>query len=83
MIAAKRLPKPRNVLKPIHACLTSILQWRIIHRQMADTGRKFRTNGSVAQDQLLMLLIYPKNIQDDLTPSQVKSLRQVVEAEYP
>jgi hypothetical protein len=38
---------------------------------------------AVAQDQLLMLLIYPKNVQDDLTPEQVRMLRQIVEAEYP
>ncbi|MEZ4861043.1 MAG: hypothetical protein R3C14_07050 [Caldilineaceae bacterium] len=37
----------------------------------------------VTQDQLLMLLMYPKNVRDDLTPVQVKMLRQIVEAEYP
>jgi hypothetical protein len=29
-----------------------------------------------------MLFIYPKNVQDDLTPAQLKALRQIVEAEY-
>lgn len=38
---------------------------------------------AVIQDQLLLLLIYPKNMQDDLTQAQVKMLRQIVEAEYP
>jgi mRNA-degrading endonuclease RelE of RelBE toxin-antitoxin system len=38
---------------------------------------------AVAHDQLLMLLIYPKNIQDDLTPAQIKVLRHIVEVEYP
>lgn len=38
---------------------------------------------AVKQDQLLMLLMYPKNVQDDLTPAQLKLLRQLVEAEYP
>ena len=38
---------------------------------------------AVVQDQLLMLLIYPKNVQDDLTPAQVKILRRIVETEYP
>jgi len=38
---------------------------------------------AVAQDQLLLLLVYPKNVQDDLTPAQVKMLRQIVKAEYP
>lgn len=35
------------------------------------------------QDQLLMLLMYPKNVQGNLTPAQLKLLRQVVEKEYP
>lgn len=38
---------------------------------------------AVAHDQLLLLLIYPKNVQDDLTPAQRKLLRQIVEQEYP
>jgi len=38
---------------------------------------------AVKQDQLLMLLIYPKNVQDNLTPAQLNLLRQVVETEYP
>ena len=38
---------------------------------------------AVAQDQLLMLLIYPKNVQDDLTKEQLKLLREIVEADYP
>ena len=38
---------------------------------------------AVRQDHILMLLMYPKNIQDDLTPMQLKMLRQIVETEYP
>ncbi len=38
---------------------------------------------AVSQDHLLMLLIYPKNVQDDLSPAQLKVLRQIVEREYP
>lgn len=38
---------------------------------------------AVKQDHLLMLLMYPKNVQDDLTPAQLKMLRQIVEREYP
>jgi len=37
----------------------------------------------VQQQHLLMLLIYPKNVRDDLSPTQLKSLRQIVKAEYP
>lgn len=36
----------------------------------------------VAQDQILMLFIYPKNEQDDLTRQQLKILREIVEKEY-
>lgn len=38
---------------------------------------------AVEQTQILLLLIYPKNAQDDLTPAQLKLLRQIVETEYP
>jgi len=35
----------------------------------------------IADERLLMLLIYPKNVQDNLSPAQLKALRQVVERE--
>lgn len=38
---------------------------------------------AVTQERLLMLFVYPKNVQDDLSPAQLKMLRQIVEAEYP
>jgi mRNA-degrading endonuclease RelE of RelBE toxin-antitoxin system len=38
---------------------------------------------AVARDRLLMLLIYGKNERDDLTPNQLKTLRRIVEREYP
>ena len=37
----------------------------------------------VAGSQILMLLIYAKSEQDDLTPQQLKVLRKIVEEEYP
>jgi mRNA-degrading endonuclease RelE of RelBE toxin-antitoxin system len=37
----------------------------------------------VKQDQILMLMAYAKNEQENLTPEQVKILRQIVESEYP
>jgi hypothetical protein len=37
----------------------------------------------VAHDRLLMLTIYAKSEQDDLTSDQVKLLRKLVEDEYP
>jgi hypothetical protein len=38
---------------------------------------------ATAQEHVLMLFIYAKNEIDNLTPKQIKMLRQVVEAEYP
>ena len=38
---------------------------------------------AVAQDTILMLYIYGKHERADLTPAQVKMLRQIVEEEYP
>lgn len=35
------------------------------------------------QDHLLMLFIYAKNESDDLTRDQIKTLRNIVEREYP
>ena len=37
---------------------------------------------AAGQDQLLMLLMYPKSERDDLSPSQLKLLRKLVEEEY-
>lgn len=36
----------------------------------------------VAHDQILMLFMYPKNEKDDLTQTQIKVLREIVEKEY-
>ena len=38
---------------------------------------------AVRQEQIILLFIYPKNVQDDLTPSQLRVLRTIVETEYP
>lgn len=38
---------------------------------------------AVSHAQILLLLIYPKNVKDDLTQAQRKLLRQIVEKEYP
>jgi len=34
------------------------------------------------QGTILLLFIYPKNVQEDLTPDQLKQLKKVVEEEY-
>ena len=36
----------------------------------------------VAQGQILMLFMYPKSERDDLTPQQLKILRDIVQKEY-
>lgn len=38
---------------------------------------------AVQKEQLLMLLIYSKTKQDDLSPEQLKTLRYIMEEEYP
>jgi hypothetical protein len=38
---------------------------------------------AVVQDKILMLFMYAKNEQDDLTPEQLKVLRKLIEEEYP
>ena len=36
----------------------------------------------VVENQILMLFMYPKNEKDDLTPQQLKVLREIVEKEF-
>ncbi len=38
---------------------------------------------AVEQNRLLLLLMYPKNVRDNLSPAQLKMLRQIVKEEYP
>jgi len=38
---------------------------------------------AVPQDRILMLFIYAKNESADLTTGQIRTLRQIVEKEYP
>jgi hypothetical protein len=38
---------------------------------------------AVSKEQILLLLIYAKNEQDDLSSEQLKVLRRIVEEEYP
>jgi mRNA-degrading endonuclease RelE of RelBE toxin-antitoxin system len=38
---------------------------------------------AVAQERILMLLVYSKNERDDLSADQMRILRRVVEAEFP
>ena len=34
------------------------------------------------EDQILLLFMYPKSEKDDLTPQQLKVLREIVEKEF-
>src|SRR5437660_5790856 len=38
---------------------------------------------AIAQEQLLLLFLYPKTERADLTPAQLRILRAIVEDEYP
>jgi mRNA-degrading endonuclease RelE of RelBE toxin-antitoxin system len=38
---------------------------------------------AVVPEKLLMLLIYTKSEQEDLTPEQLKVLKRIIEKEYP
>ena len=38
---------------------------------------------AVEPEQLLLLLLYPKSEHVDLTPGQLKTLKRIVEEEYP
>lgn len=38
---------------------------------------------AVSPEQILMLFIYPKGERDDLTPTQIRALKQIVEEDYP
>ena len=38
---------------------------------------------AVTHERLLMLFVYPKTERGDLTPEQIKVLRQIIETEYP
>jgi hypothetical protein len=36
-----------------------------------------------AREAILMLYTYPKSVQDDLTPEQLKALKSIIDEEYP
>jgi len=46
-------------------------------------GARVIYDWAVEQGQLLMLFLFAKNERDDLSPAQRKTLRQIVEDEYP
>jgi mRNA-degrading endonuclease RelE of RelBE toxin-antitoxin system len=58
------------------------VRWGLRHRGERG-GVRVIYYWAIQQERVLMLLIYPKNVQDDLTPAQLKALKQVIEAEFP
>jgi len=58
------------------------LRWQIRGRGKRG-GARIIYYWEVSEDQLLMLMIYPKSKQTDLTPAQLRILKQIVEEEYP
>ena len=45
-------------------------------------GARFIYYWAVSEERIYMLLLYPKNVKDDLTPEQIKVLRQIVMEEF-
>ena len=37
---------------------------------------------AVAWEQILLLFVYPKSEQDDLTPTQLRALKRIIDEEY-
>jgi len=58
------------------------MRWKV-HSRGKRGGVRVIYYWAVAQDIILMLLIYRKGVQDNLTSAQIKILRKIVETEYP
>lgn len=59
---------------------------RKIRWDMAERGKRNGVRAiyywAVKQERILMLLIYPKNVKDDITQEQLKILRKIVKEEF-
>ena len=49
-------------------------------RESVEVSESFITG---SHEVILMLFVYPKNVQDDLTHEQLRVLRKVIDEEYP
>ncbi len=58
------------------------MRWRVAGKGRRG-GVRIIYYWAVDQERLLMLLIYAKSDQEDLTPNQLRILRRIVEEEYP
>ena len=56
------------------------IRWSV-HRTGKSGGIRIIYYWAKARNTILMLLVYPKNEQDNLTPSQLKILKSLVEKE--
>ena len=57
-------------------------RWRIQGRGKRG-GTRVIYYWAVEPNQLLMLMIYPKSQQEDLSPDQLRILKTIIEDEYP
>jgi len=58
------------------------VRWRV-RGQGKRGGLRVIYYWAVKPNQLLMLMIYPKSRQDDLTPDQLRVLKTIIQDEYP
>jgi mRNA-degrading endonuclease RelE of RelBE toxin-antitoxin system len=58
------------------------LRWGV-HGRGKRGGVRIIYYWAAAQERLLVLFVYAKTVRDDLTPTQLKILRKIVEEEYP
>lgn len=58
------------------------LRWGV-HGRGKRGGVRIIYYWAAEQERLLMLFVYAKTVRDDLTPTQLKILRKIVEEEYP
>jgi hypothetical protein len=58
------------------------LRWGV-HGRGKRGGVRIIYYWAAAQERLLMLFVYAKTVRDDLTSTQLKILRKIVEEKYP
>lgn len=58
------------------------IRWGL-HRRGKSGGVRVIYYWAIEQERVLMLYMYAKSEQQDLTPEQVKILRSIIQAEYP
>jgi hypothetical protein len=74
-----RRPDAGNVIKGSGGLRK--IRWAY-HKQGKSGGLRVIYYWFTAEKLILLLLMYPKNVQDNLTHTQLKLLRQIVEREF-